>query len=129
MFRIVFFFALVFGQLAFSQSTGSIYGSITDGNDSGEPLLFANVSLKDTKITAQTNLHGNFEITGLQPGAYHLEINYLGYEPKKVRIEVRSDETAFVEASLQVMSMNTESLLLAEANTAAIKTVDKTAKN
>ena len=129
MFRIVFFFALLFGQLAFGQSTGSIYGRITDGNDSREPLLFANVSLKDAKITAQTNFHGNFEITGVQPGSYHLEINYLGYEPGKVLIEVKSDEVTFVEASLQVMSMHTESLLLSEANTAAIKIVDKTAKD
>ncbi len=129
MFRAIFFFVLIFGQLAFSQSTGSIYGRITDGNAPGEPLLFANISLNDAEIIVQTNFHGNFEITGLQPGSYNLEINYLGYEPKEVAIEVKLGEVALVEESLQAMSMNTESLLLAEATTTANKIVDNTAKN
>ncbi len=123
------FFALVFGQLAFSQSTGSVYGRITDGNEPGEPLLFANISLNDAKVTVQTNFHGNFEITGVKPGYYDLEINYLGYEPKEVTIEVKSGEVAIVEESLQVLSMNTESLVLSEATTTAIKIEDKTEKH
>ena len=129
MFRIVFVFALILGQLAFSQSTGSIYGRIIDGNAPGEPLLFANVSVKDAKIAVQTDLYGNFEITGVQPGPYYLEINYLGYEPKKVAVEVISGQVALVEESLQVMSLQTESLLLSEANATEIKMADKTAKD
>ena len=129
MFRIVLVFALVLGQLAFGQSPGSIYGRITDGNAPGEPLLFANVSVKDAKIAVQTDLYGNFEITGVQPGSYHLEINYLGYEPKKVAVEVKSGEVALVEEALQVMSLQTESLLLSEANATEIKMADKTAKD
>ena len=117
MYRIVFFFALLVGQLAVSQATGSIYGRITDGNDAGEPLLFANVSLKDTKIAVHTNFHGNFEITGVAPGSYNLQINYLGYEPKEVPIEVKSGQFARVEEALQALSASTESLLLSEAKT------------
>ncbi|MEM1340368.1 MAG: carboxypeptidase-like regulatory domain-containing protein [Bacteroidota bacterium] len=129
MYRLVLFFALTVGQLIFSQSTGSVYGKITDGTAPGEPLLFTTVSLKDTPITAQTNFHGNFEITGLEPGLYYLEITYLGYEPKEVAIQVKSGEVALVEASLQAMSTNTENLVLSEATTTAIKTVDQTVRH
>ena len=128
MFRIVFLFALIIGQLAFSQSTGSIYGRITDGNDPGEPLLFADLCLKDANITVQTNFHGNFEISGLDPGSYKLTINYLGYEPKEVAIEVKSGVASLVQESLQALSMDTEGLLLSDATTAEVKTADKAAK-
>ncbi len=129
MFRTVVFLAFIVGQLAFSQSPGAIYGRITDGNAPGEPLLFATISLKDAKTTVQTDFYGNFEITGLNAGSYHLEINYLGYEPRKVTIEVKSGEVALIEEALQVMSTHTESLLLSEASTTAIKVGDKTAKD
>ena len=129
MFRTFVFIAFLLGQFAFCQSTGSIYGKITDGNALGEPLLFANISLTNAGIVEQTNFHGNFEVTDLKPGSYVLQINYLGYEPKEISIKVKSGEVVIVEESLHMLSLDTESILISEASTIETKEADNSLKN
>ncbi len=49
-------------------------------------MLFAHVQIKNTPISVQTNFHGNFEITGIDPGNYTLLVSYLGYETIEIPI-------------------------------------------
>lgn len=126
--RIVFFFVLFVSQLALSQEAGSIYGRITDLNTEGEPLLFATVGLKDTPIVEQTNFHGNFEINGVQPGSYILQMSYLGYEPKEIGIQVKAGQMVIVEEALHMLTMNTENLSLTEVSNPSIKVSEKAEK-
>lgn len=123
--RLLFFLTLALGQLAMSQSTGSIYGRITDFDEEGEPLLFATIGLKDTPIVEQTNFHGNFEINGVQPGSYILQVNYLGYEPKEIDIEVKADEIVIVEEALRTLTMHTENIRLTQVSNPLTKVSDK----
>lgn len=123
--RIFLFFVLVLSQLVVGQTTGSIHGRITDMNADKEPLLFANISLKDTPIVEQTNFHGNFEINGIQPGSYILQVTYLGYEPKEIGIQVKADEVVIVEESLQSLTLQTENLSLTEVSSPLTKVVEK----
>lgn len=126
--RIILFFALVLSQLVICQTTGSIHGRITDVNADGEPLLFANISLKDTPIVEQTNFHGNFEINGIQPGSYILQVSYLGYEPKEIGIQVKADQVVIVEEALHTLTMHTENLSLTEVSNPSTKVSEKAEK-
>ncbi len=74
---IVLSFFLVAGNIA-AQSKGVIIGKIIDLEVNNEPVLFANIQLKSTPITAHTNFNGNFEIKNLSPGAYTLLVSIAG---------------------------------------------------
>lgn len=63
---------------AFSQG-GNIRGFVY-AKDNGEPALFTNVYLKDTKLGANTDVNGFFSITKIPPGTYTLMATYIGYD-------------------------------------------------
>lgn len=126
--NLIFLIVFVLSQVAVGQSTGSIYGRITDANMDGEPLIFASVALKDTPIGEQTNFHGNFEMTGIPEGSHVLQIRYLGYEPKEISIQVTPGKIVHIEESLEALSTTTESLLLTEVSMPPSASGDKVAK-
>lgn len=126
--KFFFILAFVLSHIAIGQTTGSIYGRVTDVNDDGEPLIFASITLKDTSISGQTNFHGNFEMTEIPVGSYILEVNYLGYEPKEIAINVAAGKVALVETTLKTLSTTTESLLFTEASSQVNAASDKAAK-
>ncbi len=96
---ILFLFSVSFGL---AQESGSIQGHITDGELQDEPLLFAQVSLKNTAFTTETNFHGNFELNNIEPGDYILTIDYLGYESVEVPVTVKNDLLTIVDRGLEV---------------------------
>ncbi|MFT3751704.1 MAG: TonB-dependent receptor [Paludibacter sp.] len=66
---------------AFSQSKTTITGTIRSGND---VLIGANVLEKGTKNKTITNINGHFTLS-VSPNA-QLEISYVGYENKTVKV-------------------------------------------
>ncbi len=105
--RILFGLLLVLSYVSasFGQVTGEVGGKILDGELYNEPLLMAHVSIKNTDWSTQTNFNGNFEITGVTPGSYVLEIQFLGYESEKLPIEVKADEKIEIFESLKAKSL------------------------
>ncbi len=75
--------------IAFSQSTirGFVYDKAT-----GEPIMFANVLIKGTKMGASTDVNGFFSFTKLQPGTYTLRVLYIGYDTVHVTVTVKDKE-------------------------------------
>ncbi len=80
----------------------------------GEPLLFANIELKHTQWNAQTNLKGNFEISGIAPGKYTLAIGFPGYETLEVPIDVKENSMVEVRKELFAKSIDVGSILQSE---------------
>lgn len=77
-------------SIAFGQSRyGRINGFLRDA-ETGEPLLYANVSLKNTGIGAASNNSGYFIITNIPPGQYTLQIRMMGYDHTEKEISVVS---------------------------------------
>ena len=104
--RVLFFaIAVLFTTLIYAQATGSVRGKILDSEMFNEPLLMATVSLKNTDWSDQTNFNGNFEITDVAPGEYVMEINFLGYEPLEVPIEIKEDEQLEILESLKAKTL------------------------
>jgi len=44
------------------------------------------------KAKTRTNAFGNFELDGLEPGQYSLEIETPGYETKSLEVELKKSE-------------------------------------
>ena len=102
---------LLFATLGFAQQQGTVSGNITDLEMNDEPLMFAQVEIRDTDRKANTNLNGNFEIAGIEPGKYVLAISYAGYETKDVPIEVKDQNTVTVHEGLSAKSLEVGALL------------------
>ena len=68
-------------------TTGRINGFLRDA-ETGEPLLYANVSLRNTGIGAATDNSGYFIITNIPPGNYTLQVLIIGYDRTEKEISV-----------------------------------------
>jgi sporulation protein YlmC with PRC-barrel domain len=90
----------VIGNL-FSQNKGTIVGKVSDIELNDEPILFAQIEIKNSSKTAQTNFHGNFEISDVAPGDYTLVFSFLGYETIEVPVKVKNNETIRVNGKLK----------------------------
>lgn len=91
---------LVSFSFAFGQDKGGIWGHVSDSELDDEPLLFAQVELKGSSRSIQTNFHGNFELNNLEPGDHTLVIQYLGYENIEIPVVVDKDQITRLEFSM-----------------------------
>ena len=92
---------LLFSVVAIGQPTSpiNVSGSVTDS--SGEPIIGANILIKDTSIGTVTDFDGNFVIE--VPGNGVLTISYIGYLPQDVSVQNRR--------SIQIVLMEDVELL------------------
>ena len=67
--------------------TGTIRGFATD-LQTGEPIMFCNVSISGTKYGSQTDLNGMYTLSKIPEGEYTLSASYIGYNKvtKKVKL-------------------------------------------
>ncbi|RME96714.1 MAG: carboxypeptidase-like regulatory domain-containing protein, partial [Bacteroidetes bacterium] len=84
----VLFGLLLLGANLLAQS-GIIRGNVLD-EETGEPIIYGTVQLKDTERGTNTDLEGFFTFTNLEPGVYTLIISYTGYATKEVTLEVKN---------------------------------------
>ncbi|MCB0637093.1 MAG: TonB-dependent receptor [Lewinella sp.] len=104
--------------------TPSIYAQITltgHVSTAGAPLEFATVALEGTSVGAVTDSVGYFELAGLEPGHYRLQVTYLGYTPH--RQEVRLD--AGPQSSLKVELAPAVALMDAVVVTGTLREVSR----
>lgn len=98
--NILFACIFLFTSLLFSQNQGGINGTITDQAMNSEPLLLANVQLKGSDTSYQTNFHGNFEISDISAGKYTLVISYAGYVTEELAVVVAENTIVQIEKDL-----------------------------
>ncbi len=75
----------------YSENGGSIRGFVTDST-SGEPLIFATVSLRGASRGTSTDIKGYFYIAGVPEGEYSLVVSLVGYRHTVVHASVRERE-------------------------------------
>ena len=106
----------LFSHDAFSQS---IVGTVRDSYFS-DPLPGAVAKIQGTTTGSETDLDGNYEITGLQPGTYTLEISYVGYETKVITgVIVNANEVTRVDVSLGEQEIVTQEVTVEATNSTA----------
>jgi hypothetical protein len=101
----------LFTTMLFSQHQGSIKGTVTDQAMNNEPLLFANIQLKGSEFSYQTNFHGNFEISDIEAGEYTLVISYAGYDTAELVIIVAENKVSKIETDLEPMQISFDDVL------------------
>lgn len=74
-----------------AQQTATIRGTVFD-KKTGEPVLFSQVFLKDTKFGVQSDINGFYSLTKVPAGTYTLMASYIGYRPVSLSITVRSGQ-------------------------------------
>lgn len=79
------FLCLSFGALA---QTGIIKGFVYD-RSTGEPMIFTNVVLAETKFAGQTDVNGYFSITQVPAGTYTIFTTVMGYDTSRTTITVK----------------------------------------
>ena len=62
---------------------GSVRGKVTD-KETGEPIISANVFLKQTGQGTITDLDGNYVLRDIPEGVYDIECTYLGYGKQRI---------------------------------------------
>lgn len=94
------FIILISASFSGNSQTGSIKGIIKE-KGSGETLIGASVVIEGTTTGTTTDLEGKYEIRGLQPGKYSLQVSYISYEIKTIEhIEVFANRATEVNTEL-----------------------------
>ena len=83
--------------------TGSLQGTILDGELPGSPLPFADVFIKGTTKGTTTDFDGNYSISGIDVGTYSIVISFVGYETKEVpNVVIEDGATTTLNEELKV---------------------------
>ena len=110
--KLFLFISLCFTALVVcAQNEGIIQGRIIDLEFNNEPVLHANVQVKDTDISTQTNFNGNFEITNIETGAYVLEVSFAGYDTVEIPVKVVANHSTRIDQGLIAKSIDLSALL------------------
>lgn len=81
-------------------ATVNMEGTIIDA-DTHETLAGVSVKVVGTDYEVKTDLDGNFNIEGLIPGEYKLEVSYISYKETKVVQPVSADSQKRIQLSLK----------------------------
>lgn len=109
-----------------NEETGIVQGTVKD--KSGEPLIGANVIIKENKFGAATDRFGRYIIKKLSPGKYTIEASYIGYAKERKEIWVNKGEVVIVDFVLEstafyigaIEVIGTYELIPKEANTKTV---------
>lgn len=92
-FLISFFTLFVFSAFSQHQIRGKVL------NESGEPLIGANVMIENTYRGTSTGIDGDFQFNNLKAGEFDLIVSYIGYQ--KEEITVNSEASTVVTVKME----------------------------
>ena len=101
---------LLLPVIAFSQK-GNLKGFVYE-KATGEPIIFANISLKGTQYGASTDLNGFFQINDIKPGKYTIEFSYVGYKTLTKEITIQANKFSSVKLFAEQESKILESVVV-----------------
>lgn len=107
----IFLFMMFAGSFAFSQ-TARISGKVTD-QQTGEPLIGANILIVGTSLGAASDVNGEYLITSVSAGQYSVRASYIGYQDVTVtNLIVTSGLTTRLNFELQPKGISTEEVVI-----------------
>lgn len=84
-------FLLLVSLTSFAQSTGTIKGFVYD-KKTGEPMIYTNVRIVDSKLGSQTDVNGYYTISQLAPGTYTIMVTQLGFDTATATVTVKAGQ-------------------------------------
>ncbi len=95
----------------FSQTTGKLTGRVTDEN--GEPLIGANILVREINTGAATDVEGYYTILNLRADNYDVEYRFVGYQTKVVEgIRINGDKTTEISVQLFPQAVEGEEVVV-----------------
>lgn len=85
-----------------NESTGSIYGFVSDYSNANAPIAGATVTLNSKGQTKTTGSDGRFEFSNLEPGTYSISVSANGYQTTSKQVSVRAGQSANCDFQLEV---------------------------
>ncbi|HEX7356923.1 MAG TPA: TonB-dependent receptor [Ignavibacteriaceae bacterium] len=109
--KLLFVFTIILLSVPlFAGTTGKISGYVTD-QETGEPIVGANVIIEGTYLGASADLEGYYSISNIPPGEYRVIFSAVGYQKTIVeKVLVKIDLTTKVDLKLSssVIQLNQE---------------------
>lgn len=110
----------------------SISGKVID-QETRMPVEYASIAIysaKDSTLVTGTitDIDGNFKITGLNPGEYYIQVNFVGFEKKeteKISISSRRLTVNVGEIGLKPASLELEGVIVAAERSRVECKIDK----
>jgi hypothetical protein len=99
------------GGAAFAQVTAKAIGTVTD-QDTGQPLVGAQVIISGTNLGNITNEDGTYFINNVPVGQRNIEAQYLGYQTESQSIRFPAGATITVNFALASEVIQTEGILV-----------------
>jgi hypothetical protein len=107
----IFFCLFLLSASSFSQN-GIIRGRVFD-EINNEAIIGATVVIQGSSAGAVTDIEGNYEIIGLTPGLYNLQVSYLGYETKTVfEVQVTNAAPAILNLAMKPSAQQLQELVI-----------------
>ena len=94
----IFYLLLFFSTLSYAQQRGSLSGKVID-KTTGEPLVNAEVIIKETGKGTTTNEKGFYSLPSLSKGSYTIGYYYLGYQSISKKITISGDVKQNIDLS------------------------------
>ncbi|WP_417236291.1 TonB-dependent receptor domain-containing protein [Bizionia paragorgiae] len=91
---------LFISSLAFSQTTGSISGKVTDKEYNDEPLPMVNIMLENTTKGTSSDFDGLFKLEAIEPGSYKVSFSFVGYKTELVPVEIVAGKVVEINVSM-----------------------------
>ncbi len=119
--KLCWYFFVSLGVLALAASfalaqIGTVKGTINDAQ-TGEALVGANVFLERTAFGAATDVNGVYTIQNVLQGNYTLVVSYIGYEPFRQAISVKSDRTTTLDIKLNASAVTLSGVVVTAIGT------------
>lgn len=111
--KILFVVTLLFllPTIAFAQ-VGKLRGLVTD-EQSGEPLIGANVMIEGSTLGAASDMSGTYVILAVPPGVYSVRVTYVGYQAEVIQnIRVSANQTTTQDFQLSTEAIRGEALVI-----------------
>ncbi|WP_306349821.1 TonB-dependent receptor [Flavobacterium sp. '19STA2R22 D10 B1'] len=109
-FKLLFITLFIF-TIGFAQDKGTISGIVTDKEMNNESLPFANIQVKGSKISTNTDIDGKYAIQ-VTPGNHILVFSFLGYENVEVSFSVKAGEKKTINQALGADSVKLEDVVI-----------------
>ena len=94
--KLILFICILWSLLTVAQT--GIKGNITSG---GQPLPFANISLKNTKIATISDANGNFLLEKFKSGNHEIIVSYTGLKTEIQKINVADSTIITLDFNLK----------------------------
>ena len=106
---ILFIFLISFSWTAYGQHA-TLSGKVS--NDTGEPLIAANIALEGTSLGVITDKNGDFILENIPPGTHLVKVSFLGFLSVSERISFESGQSVKQDFLLKEDALNMEAVVV-----------------